>query len=82
MEWEKKILNHISNKGLIFKIVKEFIQLNSQKPNSPFKQWAKDLNRCFLFIQLTSITDYQKNANQKRNVISLHNSQDGFHKKT
>ena len=45
--WEKITANETTDKGLISKIYKQLIQLNTRKTNNPVKTWGKDLNRHF-----------------------------------
>ena len=55
-EWEKIIANKTVDKGLISKIYKQLIQLNTRKTNNPIKKWEKDLNRHFSkeYIQMAN----------------------------
>ena len=51
-EWEKIIANEATDQGLISKICKKHLKLNSRKINDPIKKWAKDINRHFSKVDI------------------------------
>ena len=56
MIWEKVFGDNVPDKGLIFKIYRQFIQVSTRKTYNPIKTWAQDLNGHFSkeYIQIAN----------------------------
>ena len=78
-EWETIFQNHVSDKKLVSKIHKEFLQPNnnSKELNYLTKKLAKNLSRHFskedlVYKKVLNITNHQENAGQNYNGILSH----------
>ena len=88
-EWEKIFASDETEKGLISKIYKQFMQLYIRKnqttqTKNEYKtkldiypkntyRWSRSMWKMF------NITNYYRNANQSYNEVSSHTGQNGYH---
>ena len=88
-EWEKIIANETTDKGLISKIYKQFIQLNARKTTNPIKKWGKDVNRYFSKEDIQMANKHMKRGStllvirelQIKTTMRYHTGQNGHHQK-
>ena len=85
-KWEKIFANEAIDKELIYKVHKQYIQLNIKKKSKNGCKIQTFLQRRHTDGQnshgkMFNITNYQRNANQNYDEVSPHTDQNGHHQK-
>ena len=89
MEWEEILANNATDKGLISKIYKQFIQLSIKTNKQPNRKMGRRTKQTFLqrrqadgqqaHEKMLNTANYQRNVNQNYNEVTPHTSQNSLH---
>ena len=74
MEWEKIFTIDTTGKGLISKIYKELLKLNTHKTDNHVKKWEEHMNRHFSNEDMFIITNHHGDLNQNHIEIPPYTS--------